>query len=134
MAALYLHQALFVNDTPPPTAQPHRNSRGAHDLSLSGVTLRTSTSEHSHPIEPLLNGPYAPSAAYQDILASQPIYSESRRTSWTTGLSLSGDPMSSSERKRHWERLVRIKLRRLWWAKRVLKVVIGKTLASYTRS
>ena len=101
---------------------------GPHDLSLSGVTLRTSTSEGSHPTEPLLNSPYGPSAAYQDILASQPVYSESHRASWTTALSLAGDPVSSTERKRHWERQIRVKLRRLRWAKRVLKVVIGETL------
>ncbi|GJE88987.1 hypothetical protein PsYK624_050760 [Phanerochaete sordida] len=125
MAALYLHQALFANDTPPPSAQPLRNSRGPHDLSLSGVTLRTSTSEGSHPTEPLLNGPYGPSAAYQDILASQPVYSESHRASWTTALSLAGDPLSATERKRHWELQIRAKLRRLRWAKRVLKGVIA---------
>ena len=126
MAALYLHQALFANDTPPPTAQPYRNSRGAYDLSLSTATLRTSSSEHSHPTEPLLTGPYAPSIAYQDILANQPVLSEANRTSWTTGLSLAGDPVTSTERKRQWERLVRKKLRRLRWAKRVLEAIIGK--------
>lgn len=135
MAALYLHQALFANDTPPPTAQPHRNSHGAHDLSLSAATLRNSTSEHSYPTEPLLLGPYASTPAYQDILANQPIYSEANRTSWATGLSLLGDPVTSTERKRHRERLVRRRLRRLRWAKRVLRSVIGEisTLCAKTR-
>ncbi|EKM52381.1 uncharacterized protein PHACADRAFT_176385 [Phanerochaete carnosa HHB-10118-sp] len=126
MAALYLHQALFVNDAPAPTSQQNRTSRGMYDLSLSGVTLRTSTSESSHPTEPLLNGLHAPSAAYLDILASQPIYYESNRTSWMTGLSLSDDLVLSSERKRQRERhLVHTKLRRLRWANHFLMSLIA---------
>ncbi|KIP03030.1 hypothetical protein PHLGIDRAFT_130393 [Phlebiopsis gigantea 11061_1 CR5-6] len=125
MAALYLHHALFASETPapPPLSRPSNGLQ--HQLSLSSVTVRTSTSEHSHPTEPLLHGPYPQAAAYQDILASQPIYSETSRTSWTTGLSLTGNPVTSRERKRQWERQVRRKLRRLRWAKRVLRGVIA---------
>jgi hypothetical protein len=127
MAALYLHQALFANDAPSSPSLAHRSSQGHHDYpSLSTVTLHTSTSEHSHPTEPLLHGPYPQVSAYQDILSNQPIFSEPSRTSWTTALSLSGDPLTSRERKIHWERLVRTRLYRLRWARRVLRSVIGK--------
>ena len=130
MAALYLHQALFANDSLPTPVQAHRSSRGPHDYpTLSAVTLRTSTSEHSHPTEPLLHGPYPQDSAFQDILSSQPVYSESSRTSWNTGLSLSGDPLTPLERKSHRERLVRRKLRRLRWARRVLRGIIGEMSA-----
>ena len=129
MAALYLHHALFTPDSPSPPSVAHRSSHGSHHYSSpSSATLRTSTSEHSHPTEPLLNGPYLQAAAYQDILANQPVYSEvSRTTSWTTaGLSPSGDPVTSRERRGQWERFVRRKLRRLRWAKRGFKGVIGE--------
>ena len=127
MAALYLHHALFATDPPSPPSLAHSSSHGSHHYSSpSSVTLRASTSEHSHPTEPLLNGPYLQAAAYQDILANQPVYSEASRTSWTAGLSLSGDPVTARERKRQWERQVRRKLRCLRWAKRVLKGVIGR--------
>ena len=132
MAALYLHQALFANETPSlPPSLAHRVSQSSQDYStLSTVTLRGSSSEHSHPTQPLLHGPYPQVSAYQDILASQPIFSEASRTSWSTALSLAGDPLTPQERRSRSERLLRRRVCRLRWARRVFRCILGKNFTS----
>lgn len=125
MAALYLHHALFAPDSPPPPS----TVQGPHDRqtsSFSTVTLRT-TSEYSHPTEPLLQheGELAGSTAYLDILARQPTHPSEPRTSWHTGLSLHADPITPRERKRIREQIVRRQLRRLRWSKRIFMTLIG---------
>ncbi|KAI0691808.1 hypothetical protein BC835DRAFT_1521174 [Cytidiella melzeri] len=117
MAALYLHQALFADET-----QPHRPTRahqGRQLPSISSATLNT-VSENSH--APLVDT-LAESSAYLDLLTRQPPHPSDG--SPRTELSLQGDPLTDRERKRQWERVVRKRLRRLKWARRVLRVVIA---------
>lgn len=137
MAALYLHQALFASEPSPPPTLAHRSpgSRTPHDRqlsSVSSVTLRTTShSDHSHPTEPLLHPPSSESSVYLDLLSRQPHHPDGSGSGPNTGLNLEGDPVTVSERRGHWERVVRKRLRRLRWTRRSLLVIIGK--ASSTR-
>lgn len=124
MAALYLHQALFPDDTPSPPVS-HRPSR-AHQSrqlsSISSVTLNTA-SENSHaPLVPGVDS-FTESSAYLDLLTRQPPHPS--EGSAITQLSLHGDPITDRERRTVWERAVRKRLRRLKWARRLLRGVIG---------
>ncbi|KAI0946294.1 hypothetical protein AcV7_010309 [Taiwanofungus camphoratus] len=131
MAALYLHQALFASEPSPPPTLAHRSpgSRTPHDRqlsSVSSVTLRTTShSDHSHPTEPLLHPPSSESSVYLDLLSRQPHHPDGSGSGPNTGLNLEGDPVTVSERRGHWERVVRKRLRRLRWTRRSLLVIIG---------
>ncbi|KAH9853003.1 hypothetical protein C2E23DRAFT_824411 [Lenzites betulinus] len=131
-AAVFLHNAIFTADPPPPASLAHRapNRRGPHDRQLSSVstvTLQTSTSEHSHPTEPLIHG-HSESSVYLDLLARQPTHPSSHPPRGP-GLSLQGDPVTLRGRRSIWERSVRKRLKRLRWAGRVLLAVIGECSA-----
>ena len=128
-AALYLHNALFASETPSPPVMARRPSYGRlpHDRNLSSVsstTLRTSTSEHSHPTEPLLHTPYSDSA-YHELLTRQSGHPDRPVAAWETALSLDSEPHSQREQRRIWELEVRKSLRRLRWFRRILLLVIG---------
>ena len=112
MAALYLHHALFSDDTsPPPTVAWMSHDR--HASSLSSTTLRT-TFDYSHPTEPLLqpDGVNAAAAAYADLLSQQPGHPSEPRASWMSGLTLQPGPLTTSEQKRVREQISRRRLRR----------------------
>ena len=132
MAALYLHQALFSDPSVPQTATTSSTrSSFAQDRRLSAVssvTLRTaSNSDHSHPTEPLLNPPDSEaSSAYLELLARQPRHPSSPGTPEEAALCLEGGPVTLSERRSHWERRTRRRLRRLRWTKASLLCVIGE--------
>ncbi|PSR73040.1 hypothetical protein PHLCEN_2v11144 [Hermanssonia centrifuga] len=123
MAALYLHQALFASDIPPQPSIVHRIG-SPHEQQLSSIstgTLRTTTTDHSHPSEPLLHTPYTESSVYLDLLSRQPLHpDEAARTSWVPTLSLESDPMTPRERRRLREEVKRKRIRRLKWVKNIL--------------
>lgn len=124
MAALYLHNAIHTPDYEPKSfVPPHHHRRDTS--SVSGATL-VSTSEYSHPTEPLLQSNTSESVAYLDLLSRQPSHPGGPRPGWTTSLSLDGDPVSSRERKLFREHLVRKKLKRLRLYKGVLEVALGR--------
>ncbi|EIW56467.1 uncharacterized protein TRAVEDRAFT_65689 [Trametes versicolor FP-101664 SS1] len=128
-AAVFLHNAIFTADPPPPASLAHRapNRRGPHDRTLSSVstvTLTTSTSEHSHPTEPLIHPGGSESSVYLDLLARQPTHPSSAPEPRPQGLTLQGDPVTPRERRSLWERSVRKRLQRLRWTGRVLLGVI----------
>ncbi|KAH9837739.1 uncharacterized protein C8Q71DRAFT_754228 [Rhodofomes roseus] len=133
MAALFLHQALFSSESSvvPQTASSARSSftRDRRLSAVSSVTLHTvSNSDHSHPTEPLLNPPIpeaSSSSTYVDLLARQPRHPTSPSSAADGALSLEGDPLTANERRSHWERRTRRRLRRLRWTKRSLLSVIG---------
>ncbi|KAI0742883.1 hypothetical protein C8Q80DRAFT_1221257 [Daedaleopsis nitida] len=135
-AALYLHNAIFTSEphSPPPLAAPHAhrlvpNRRGPHDRqlsSVSSVTLHTSTSEHSHPTEPLIHPGSSESTVYLDLLARQPTHPSSLGPAARgLALSLEGDPVTPRERRVQHVRMVRKRLKRLRWVQRTLWVIIG---------
>ncbi|KAJ2965894.1 hypothetical protein NUW54_g13963 [Trametes sanguinea] len=142
-AAVFLHNAIFTNEPPAPpasiaprvsigsTSTGHGRSsnhrRGPHMRqlsSVSSVTLQTSTSEHSHPTEPLIHPGSSESSVYLDLLARQPTHPSSPPPTRGTGLTLQGDPVTQRERRNIWERAVRRRLQRLRWAGRALTVII----------
>ncbi|KAI0633025.1 hypothetical protein C8Q77DRAFT_1058952 [Trametes polyzona] len=128
-AAVFLHNAIFTTEPPPPATLAHRapNRRGGpHDRTLSSVstvTLQTSTSEHSHPTEPLIHPGSSESSVYLDLLARQPTHPSSPPARGP-GLTLQGDPVTPRERRSVWERSIRKRLRRLRWAGRALLGII----------
>ncbi|CAL1698185.1 unnamed protein product [Somion occarium] len=128
MAALYLHNALFANDPPQTPSLAHRasSSRTPHDRHLSSqslVTLRTTTSEHSHPSEPLLHGAYSESSGGHELLTRHPGYPNPP----IPGLdpTLESAALGQRERRRQWELAIRKRLRYLRWGKRSLLLLIG---------
>ncbi|KAI0331335.1 hypothetical protein GY45DRAFT_629593 [Cubamyces sp. BRFM 1775] len=134
-AAVFLHNAIFTTEPPPPASlahrghasPPHHHRRGPHTRqlsSVSSVTLQTSTSEHSHPTEPLIHPGSSESSVYLDLLARQPTHPSSPPPTSTRGLTLQGDPVTPRERRNIWEKAIRRRLKRLRWAGRVLLVVI----------
>ncbi|OJT11186.1 hypothetical protein TRAPUB_12293 [Trametes pubescens] len=132
-AAVFLHNAIFTTDPPPPASLAHRapNRRGPHDRTLSSVstvTLTTSTSEHSHPTEPLIHPGGSASSVYLDLLAQQPTHPDSAPGPRAQGLTLHGDAVTPRERRSLWERSVRKRLQRLRWAGRVLLGIICEWL------
>ncbi|KAI0791036.1 hypothetical protein C8Q75DRAFT_86218 [Abortiporus biennis] len=128
MAALYLHNALFTNEpqTPPVVARRTPSIGRNHDRqlsSVSSVTLRTSTSEHSHPTEPLLHSPYNESA-FHELIPRQPVHLD-RGVNFDTSLSLETASVGHRERRRAWELARRKRLKRLRHVKRALLLLIG---------
>jgi hypothetical protein len=79
---------------------------------------------HSHPTEPLLHSNTPESLAYRDLLLSQPLYPD--EPGRNLGLSFEGDKTTAQERKGHWEKEVKRKLRWLKLVKGVLEVLFGK--------
>ncbi|RPD77216.1 hypothetical protein L226DRAFT_533220 [Lentinus tigrinus ALCF2SS1-7] len=140
MAAVFLHNAIFTTEPPSPPSlahpqpggpHPHHrapNRRGPHDRqlsSVSSVTLHTSTSEHSHPTEPLIHPGSSASSVYLDLLARQPTHPSSPPPARGSGLTLQGDPVTPRERRIQYEQMVRRRLKRLRWAQRALFTIIG---------
>ncbi|KAI8990371.1 hypothetical protein BD414DRAFT_483405 [Trametes punicea] len=140
-AALFLHNAIFTTEPPPPASLAHAHAHrsgptspggGSHRRSLhtrqlssvSSVTLQTSASEHSHPTESLIHPGSSESSVYLDLLARQPTHPSSPPPTSGVGLTLQGDPVTQRERRSLWERTVRRRLKRLRWAGRVLTAII----------
>lgn len=123
MAALYLHNAIFIPE-PSDATSPHTRNLST----LSSGTLHTTTSEHSHPTEPLLQSTTSESVAYLDLLSRQPTHpnASQRSPDWDTGLSLDGDAATARERKGYWEQSIRKRLKRLKAMKGTLEAVIGE--------
>lgn len=113
MAALYLHNAIFI---PEPL-----ETRREHTRTISSATLRTITTDQSHPTEPLLYSTNSGSLAYQDLLSRQPEYSNGPYD----GLSLDDPGLTSAEKHEFWEQSVRKRLRILKLTSFLLKVVLG---------
>ncbi|OSX58038.1 hypothetical protein POSPLADRAFT_1061124 [Postia placenta MAD-698-R-SB12] len=135
MAALYLHQALFAPEPSVPPVLAHTSPPSfrhgssiqvdRHLSSVSSVTLRTaSTSDYSHPTEPLLRPLDSEPSAYLDLLSTQPQYPNNHGTP-DAPLALDGDPVIPSERRSRWERRIRRRLRRLRWSRRTFLIIIG---------
>ncbi|KAJ7161142.1 hypothetical protein C8R46DRAFT_1194458 [Mycena filopes] len=116
MAALYLHNSLWVPDA---TDSPRGPS--PHNRSFSSATLQT---DHSYPTQPLLHSSTSESVAYLDLLSRQPTHPNVPRGS-TMGLSFEGDPTTVRERKGYLEKLVRRRLRRLKILMAVLEAIIA---------
>ncbi|KAF5376748.1 hypothetical protein D9615_007895 [Tricholomella constricta] len=121
MAALYLHNAIHAPDYDPNSStSPHRRNVS----SISNATLQ-STSEFSHPTEPLLHPSTSESVAYLDLLSRQPTHPSVRRPEWTTSLSLDGDPVTPRERKVFRDHSVKMQLRRMSLYKGSLEIMMG---------
>ncbi|KAI0077004.1 hypothetical protein K474DRAFT_1173425 [Panus rudis PR-1116 ss-1] len=134
MAALYLHNALFGHEPPQPPPSLTRRRSSSHvplDRHLSSqslVTLRTTTTEHSHPTEPLLNTAYldtSSSVGHQRSPSGQPTRPDAHRIALQPTLSFESDPVSHREQRRRWELALRSRLRRLRWGKRSVLLLIG---------
>ncbi|KAF9463498.1 hypothetical protein BDZ94DRAFT_1258957 [Collybia nuda] len=98
MAALYIHNA--VHSAEPSTSS--RNLTSPHNRNISTVsstTLWASTSEHSHPTEPLLHSETSESVAYLDLLSRQPVYPHGPQPPHSRSISFDGDPLTMRERK-----------------------------------
>lgn len=137
MAALYLHQALFAPEPSVPPVLAHTSPPSfrhgssiqvdRHLSSVSSVTLRTaSTSDYSHPTEPLLRPLDSEPSAYLELLSTQPQYPNNHGTP-DAPLALDGGPVIPSERRSRWERRIRRRLRRLRWSRRTFLIIIGET-------
>lgn len=123
MAALYIHNAIHSME---PSHSPHLPSPHNRNIStVSSSTLRTSTSEYSHPTEPLLHSGTSGSLAYLDLLSHQPVYPHGAEPPHSRSISFDGDPNTMRERKGYWERTIRTRLRRLKLWKGLLELVIG---------
>lgn len=127
MAALYLHNAIFI-----PEESDSTRGHSPHTRTISTGTLRTiatSHTSHSYPTEPLLqDSSTVASSAYHDMLSRQPAHPAGPRTGWDMGLSLDGHPMTSRERRRFWEQTVRRRLKLLKTFKVSLELIMGKFL------
>jgi hypothetical protein len=124
MAALYLHNAIHSTETSSSSRSPS-SPHNRNISTISSTTLRTSTSEHSHPTEPLLHSGTSESVAYLDLLSRQPVYPHGPQPTHSRSLSLDGDPATMRERKGYWERTVKRRLRRLKLWKGSLELVLG---------
>lgn len=129
MAALYLHNAIFI----PEESDPPRG-HSPHTRTISSGTLRTiatSHTSHSYTTEPLLqDSSTLASSAYHDMLARQPAHPAGPRTGWDMGLALDGQPITTRERKGFWEQTVRRRLKLLKRVKVALELVMGMLFAS----
>lgn len=118
MAALYLHNAIFV-------PEPSEDSMHSHHRTASSGTLRTTTSD-SHPTEPLLRNTASESSlTYRDLLSHQPSHPNMQGFPGDTRLDLFSDTLGVEERKGYTELAVRRRLRRLRLVKRLLELIIG---------
>ncbi|KAJ7271170.1 hypothetical protein C8J57DRAFT_298970 [Mycena rebaudengoi] len=115
MAALYLHNSIWLPETPEESLPRARTP--------SSATLQTlPTSELSHPTQPLLHSSTSESVAYLDLLSRQPTHPNTLRS--VAGLSFDGDPTTMRERKVHTEKVVKRRLRRLKVITTILEVVL----------
>ncbi|KIK66267.1 hypothetical protein GYMLUDRAFT_38080 [Collybiopsis luxurians FD-317 M1] len=114
MAALYLHNAIFI---PEPS---ETQDSIPHTRTISSTTLRTITTDQSHPTEPLLHSNNSGSLAYQDLLSMQPGYRDS-----TVGLSFDGGRPTLSEKQRYREKSVKKRLRILKFTGYILELILG---------
>ncbi|KAJ3749745.1 hypothetical protein EV360DRAFT_89708 [Lentinula raphanica] len=122
MAALYLHNAIFT----PESSESHlQDDYSPHSRTISSTTLRTTTTDYSHPTEPLLHSTDSGSLAYQDLLSRQPSFPGEQNQQWDMSLSLGGHSSSSKERQDYREHTVRRKLRYLKQIRVVLKLVLA---------
>ncbi|KAF7310213.1 hypothetical protein MIND_00395000 [Mycena indigotica] len=118
MAALFLHNSLWVPDPEQHTHIPSSDYGPRHSQSLShGRTTSASTlagfSDASHPTQPLLPASTETSSvAYLDLLARQPRHPSVRGAGPPPGLSFDGDPMTGRERKEMAEHGIRRRLQR----------------------
>ncbi|KAG9217875.1 hypothetical protein CCMSSC00406_0005245 [Pleurotus cornucopiae] len=120
MAALYLHNAIFV-------PEPSEDSMHSHHRTASSGTLRTTTSD-SHPTEPLLRNTASESSlTYRDLLSHQPSHPNMQGFpgAGDTRLDLFSDTLGVEERKGYTELAVRRRLRRLRLVKRLLELIIA---------
>lgn len=133
MAALYLHNAIFTPEasessipaSPDPYTPHHGRHRSSHSSFTVAPSFRTSTSEFSHPTEPLLHPEISGSHAYSDLLSRQPAHPSGPQPGWDMGLSLVGDQPTMRERKDFWERTVKKRLRRLRFTKLAMEMLLG---------
>ncbi|KIK66274.1 hypothetical protein GYMLUDRAFT_929599 [Collybiopsis luxurians FD-317 M1] len=114
MAALYLHNAIFI-----PEPSDTQDSI-PHTRTISSTTLRTITTDQSHPTEPLLHSNNSGSLAYQDLLSMQPGYRDS-----AVGLSFDGGHPTLSEKQGYWEKSVKKRLRILKLTGYILELILG---------
>ncbi|KIK66255.1 hypothetical protein GYMLUDRAFT_239240 [Collybiopsis luxurians FD-317 M1] len=114
MAALYLHNAIFI-----PEPSDTQDSI-PHTRTISLTTLRTITTDKSHPTEPLLHSNNSGSLAYQDLLSMQPGYRDS-----AVGLSFDGGRPTLSEKQGYWEKSVKKRLRILKFTGYILELILG---------
>lgn len=121
MAALYLHNAIFTQE--PSDSNSQRSF--AHSRTISSTTLRTTTTDYSHPTEPLLQSTNSGSLAYQDLLSRQPGYQDEESEQWTAELSPDNLPPTYKEGQDYREHSVRRRLRILKRSRLVLKAVLG---------
>ncbi|KAJ4480893.1 hypothetical protein J3R30DRAFT_2375470 [Lentinula aciculospora] len=123
MAALYLHNAIFIPETSDSNSQEHY----PHTRTISSTTFRTIATDHSYPTEPLLHSTNSGSLAYQDLLSRQPGYSEESGEEWSTELSMDGIPQTTSKEAQDYcrQRSVRKKLRVLKGTRLALKIVLA---------
>ncbi|RDB17602.1 hypothetical protein Hypma_001041 [Hypsizygus marmoreus] len=125
MAALYLHNAIHAPE-PSSVSWSAPSTHQRNVSTVSNTTLHTSTSEFSHPTEPLLHSSTSEAIAYMDMLSRQPVHPGSRpHLGWTGSLSLEGDPITSRERKAFRDRFMKQRLRRLKLLKGLLEGVMG---------
>ncbi|KAF7369737.1 hypothetical protein MVEN_00305300 [Mycena venus] len=122
MAALYLHNSIWV-----PDAETPRGS-SPHARTTSSATIQTlPISDLSHPTQPLLHSSTSESVAYLDLLSRQPNHPNAPRGS-AMGLSFDGDPTTMRERKGYLEKVVRKRLRRL----KAIMAVLGVIMVSWS--
>ncbi|KAJ3936471.1 MAG: hypothetical protein NXY57DRAFT_885815 [Lentinula lateritia] len=121
MAALYLHNAIFTQE--PSDSNSQRSF--AHSRTISSTTLRTTTTDYSHPTEPLLQSTNSGSLAYQDLLSRQPGYQDEESEQWTAELSPDNLPPTYKEGQDYREHSVRRRLRILKRSRLVLKAVLA---------
>ncbi|KAJ7613729.1 hypothetical protein DFH06DRAFT_1484557 [Mycena polygramma] len=120
MAALYLHNSIWVPDAAETPQGP-----SPHGRTTSSATLQTlSISDLSHPTQPLLHSSTSESVAYLDLLSRQPDHPNAPRGS-PRGLSFGGDPTTMRERKGFMEQVVRRRLRRLKATMAVVEVIMA---------
>ncbi|KAJ7459447.1 hypothetical protein B0H11DRAFT_1817456, partial [Mycena galericulata] len=116
MAALYLHNSIWVSD-----AADTPRGHSLHTRTTSSATIQTLQTDQSHPSQPLL--PTSESVAYLDLLSHQPTHPNDPRGS-PMGLSFEGDPTTMRERKGYADKVVRRRLRRLKVVMAVLEVIM----------
>lgn len=128
MAALYLHNAIFANESPTPSTShspiasahyrppPPRAIHDRHLSSLSLVTLRTATTEHSHPHEPLLDDTISREVGRSTNLDFSPLEIDANSNN---------DIWIQQERRRRQGIELQKKLLRIRWAKRGVMILIG---------